>query len=154
MKSFKAFLKGFVYAGRGIVHCLHRERNMRVHFIVMIYMYGFLSGGFFEVPRTQLAVIFAANAMVMMGEMINTAIERTVDLVTAEKAELARHAKDTAAGAVLIAALFAVAIGIAILYQPEAFAKLAIYFKENILSLILFIISLPISAVYVFKERE
>lgn len=150
----KSFIKGFGYAGRGIAHCLHRERNMRVHFTVMIYMYSFLAGGFFEITRTQLAIIFAANAMVMMGEMINTSIERTVDLVTDEKKELAKHAKDTAAGAVLIAAIFAVAIGIAILYQPEAFAKLAIYFKENILSLILFIISLPAAAIYVFKERH
>lgn len=149
-----AFLKGFVYAGRGILHCLHRERNMRVHFICMIYMYGFLSGGFFEVSRTQLAIIFAANAMVMMGEMINTAVERAVDFTSTERADLAKQAKDTAAGAVLIAAIFAVAIGIVILYQPAAFAALADYFKSHIISLIIFLLSLPVAFIYIFAQRK
>lgn len=150
----KAFLKGFVYAGRGILYCLHRERNMRVHFICMVYMYGFLSGGFFEVSRTQLAIIFAANAMVMMGEMINTAIERAVDFTSKERSELAKHAKDTAAGAVLIAAIFAVCIGIAILWQPDAFRALTLYFKSHIALFIIFLLSLPVAFIYIFAQRK
>lgn len=77
----KALGMSFVYAIRGIFYCLHHERNMRIHFVCMAYMYFFLLGfDFFQLSRTQFAIIFLANAAVIMGELINTAVERTVDL--------------------------------------------------------------------------
>ena len=88
----------FVYAIRGIFYCLHHERNMRIHFVCMAYMYFFLLGfDFFQLSRTQFAIIFLANAAVIMGELINTAVERTVDLHSKGKHPLAKAAKDTAA---------------------------------------------------------
>ena len=97
----KALGMSFVYAIRGIFYCLHHERNMRIHFVCMAYMYFFLLGfDFFQLSRTQFAIIFLANAAVIMGELINTAVERTVDLHSKGKHPLAKAAKDTAAGAV------------------------------------------------------
>jgi diacylglycerol kinase len=105
----KALGMSFVYAIRGIFYCLHHERNMRIHFVCMAYMYFFLLGfDFFQLSRTQFAIIFLANAAVIMGELINTAVERTVDLHSKGKHPLAKAAKDTAAGAVLVAAIGAV----------------------------------------------
>ena len=99
----KALGMSFVYAIRGMFYCLHHERNMRIHCVCMAYMYFFLLGfDFFQLSRTQFAIIFLANAIVIMGELINTAVERAVDLHSKGKHPLAKAAKDTAAGAVLV----------------------------------------------------
>ena len=128
----KALGMSFVYAIRGIFYCLHHERNMRIHFVCMAYMYFFLLGfDFFQLSRTQFAIIFLANAAVIMGELINTAVERTVDLHSKGKHPLAKAAKDTAAGAVLVAAIGAVAAGVALLWQPPAFRALYQYYASH-----------------------
>lgn len=147
----KNLLKSFVYAFRGITYCIAHERNMRIHLCFTAYMFGFLTvHDFFEVSRTQFALLFAVCAMVLALEAVNTAIEKAVDLATKEINPLAKISKDAAAGAVLIAAIGAVAVGISILYQPESFVKMFEYYKENIPVLIGFIISFIASVIFVF----
>ena len=148
----KAVLKSFVYAGRGIAYCLLHERNMRIHFTFMVYMYCYLLiYDFFEISRTQFAVIFLANSMVMMGECINTAIEKCIDLVEEKYSKLAEISKDAAAGAVLIGAIFSVLVGLAVMLQPKAFEKMFLYYKENPLMLVVLILSLTLSMLFIFK---
>jgi diacylglycerol kinase len=60
----------------------------------------------------------AAVSAVWTAELMNTAVERTVDLVSPDEHPLAEAAKDTAAGAVLVASLFAVAVGLVVLAPP------------------------------------
>lgn len=147
----KALGMSFVYAIRGIFYCLHHERNMRIHFVCMAYMYYFLLAfDFFQLTRTQFAIIFLANAVVVAGELINTALERAVDLHCKEQHPLAKAAKDSAAGAVLAAAVGAVAVGVALLWQPPAFRALYQYFASHPGSLALFAVSLLFSVVYIF----
>ena len=148
----KSLIKSFGYAFSGIFKALRYERNMRIHFVCMIYMYSFLFVyDFFEITRTQLAVIFLANMAVVAAELINTAVERTVDLASEEYTENGKVAKDTAAGAVLVCAIFAVATGIAILGQPEAFSQMFLYYRENPVMLVVFILSLILATVFIFK---
>lgn len=148
----RAFLKSFTYAFKGVAFGLLNERNMRVHFTCLAYMVFFLLRyDFFQVSRTQAAILAVAAALVIVAEYINTAVERAVD--TASKGEIsenARIAKDTAAGAVLIAALFAVAVGIIILWQPEAFKALFAYYAANPISLVLFLLSFAVAVVFMF----
>lgn len=149
----KSLIKSFGYAFSGIFKALRYERNMRIHFVCMIYMYSFLFVyDFFEITRTQLAVIFLANMAVVAAELINTAVERTVDLASEEYTENGKVAKDTAAGAVLICAIFAVATGIAILGQPEAFSQMFLYYRENPVMLVVFILSIILATVFIFKD--
>lgn len=151
----KDLIKSFKYAFRGITYCLSRERNMRIHLCFMVYMFGFLTvHDFFEVSRTQIAVLIAVCALVLSLEAVNTAVEKAIDLETKEINQLAKISKDAAAGAVLIAAIGAVAVGIAILYQPEAFAAMFDYYKENIPVLIALIVSVAASCVFVFAGPE
>ncbi|MEG1551196.1 MAG: diacylglycerol kinase family protein, partial [Oscillospiraceae bacterium] len=94
-------LKSFKYAFRGIFFGLKYERNMRIHFVAMIYMYSFLLFfDFFKVSAVEFAIIFLANALVIAAELINTSIERTVDLASEGFSQKGMIAKDTAAGAV------------------------------------------------------
>ena len=146
----KGLLKSFVYAWSGIVTCIRQERNMRVHLVCMIYMYSYLLiYDFFEVSRTQFAIIFIANAIVVMGELFNTAIEAVVDMAEEKFSEkynrLAKISKDTAAGAVLVGAIFAVCTGIAILAQPDAFREMSAYYAEKPYMIDVLIASLVLS---------
>lgn len=148
----KSLIKSFGYAFRGIFMCLAKERNMRIHTVCMIYMYFFLFAfDFFEISCTQLSIILLANGLVMGGELINTAVERAVDLYGSEHTENGKIAKDCAAGAVLVFTIFSVLCGVAIMYQPEAFKALFSYFLANPVSIILFIISVVIFSIFIFK---
>ena len=147
----KNLAKSFVYAFRGITYCLANERNMRIHLCFTLFMFGFLTvHDFFEVTRTQFALLFAVCSSVLALECINTAIEKSVDLSTREKNPVAAIAKDAAAGAVLVSAIGSVAVGLAILYQPDAFAEMVEYYKENIPVLIVLIVSVAAAFVFVF----
>ncbi len=147
----KNLLKSFVYAFRGITYCIAHERNMRIHLCFAVYMFGFLTvHDFFEVSKTQLALLFFVCGCVMALEAVNTAVEKAVDLSTDEINQITKISKDAAAGAVLIAAIAAVAVGISILWQPEAFIKMFVYYKENIPVLVGFILSFAASVIFVF----
>lgn len=147
----KSLFKSFFYAFRGVFTALVSERNMRIHTVCMIYMYFFLFAfDFFEITRTQLAIIFIANGLVIGGELINTAIESVVDLYGEKRTEYGKVAKDCAAGAVLVFAIFSVLCGIAIMFQPEAFAKLFGFFADNLWALALFVLSVVIFTAFIF----
>lgn len=147
----KGLARSFVYAFRGLKYCVANERNMRIHLCFAAYMFGFLTvHDFFEVSRTQLAVLFAVCAIVIALEAVNTALERAVDLASKERSEGAKAAKDAAAGAVLAAAVGSVAVGLSILYQPQAFIKMAEYYKSHIPVLAALIVSVAASLAFVF----
>ncbi len=152
MNGLISLFKSFGYAFRGIYQALKYERNMRIHLVCIAYMYSFLLVyDFFKVSPTQFALIFLANAMVMAAELINTAVERTVDLASDKKTENGKLAKDAAAGAVLVCAIFAVLVGIAVLFQPQAFAALYNYYVEKPFMFLIFLISIALSTVFIFK---
>lgn len=148
----KNLIKSFGYAFSGIVYCINKERNLRIHLCFLVYMFGFLTvHDFFEVSKTQFAVLITVSALVIALELVNTGIEKAVDLAAEEKIlPFAKIAKDAAAGAVLIAAIGAVAVGLVILYQPSAFTAMAEYYKEHIPELILLTVTVLLSFVFVF----
>lgn len=108
----KPLLKTLSYGFNGIFYTLKHERNMVIHFLVMILV--IIAGIVFEITFVEWGVCFVLFALVLSLELMNTALENVVDLVTEEKKAKAKVAKDAAAGAVLVAAIFAVIIGVSI----------------------------------------
>lgn len=102
-------MKSFRYAFNGIKFALQTEQHMKVHLLCACIV--ILVGAYFNITRFEWLILLLTIALVMTLEMINTALEKVVDLVTEEFHPLAMHAKDVAAGAVLIASVFAVVIG-------------------------------------------
>lgn len=148
----KAFIKGFGYAFRGIAFGVINERNMRFHVSIFIYMMFFLLHyDFFEVSKTQFAILLMMSSLVMAGELFNTGIERAADAATLEKNEFVKIAKDAAAGAVLVLAIFSVAVGIIILYQPSAFTEMFCYFKNNPLYIAVLAITLILDGIFILS---
>ncbi len=151
MKYYKKLFLGFGYAFKGILYTVSHERNMRVHIVCMAYMYYYLFRyDFFTFTRTQLAVLILANGLVIAAELFNTAIERTVDAAVFERNAVAGHAKDAAAGGVFVCALFSVAVGCAILWQPEAFKLLREHYVNDPVYIFLFVLSVVVFSVFIF----
>lgn len=108
--------KTFGYAFEGILTGIRKERNMRIHTAAMILVVFF--GTVLGLSATEWCICLVLFGLVMALELVNTAVEAVVDLVTEERKPLAKTAKDTAAGAVLIAAIMAAVIG-CIIFLPK-----------------------------------
>ena len=111
-KEEKKLRNSFKYAYRGIISAFGSERNMKIHFSIMILV--LIAGLIFKISWLEWVICFLLFVLVISFELINTAIETTVDMVTKKINPEAKLAKDTSAGAVLFAALFAALIGIMI----------------------------------------
>ena len=116
--SVKALIKSFQHAFCGILTSFVIGRNIKVHYTAALA--AVLSGLSFGISKVELLIILLISSQVICLEMVNTAIERTVDLVTSEYHIYAKIAKDVAAGAVLVAAIFATIIG-GIIFLPYIF---------------------------------
>lgn len=110
----KSLARSFSFAGRGIRWVLATQRNMRIH--LGIAAAALLAAFWFKISLTELTLVVFAIALVTVAEMINSAVEKTVDLFTTEYHPLAGMAKDAAAGAVLLAAFFSVVIGVLVFF--------------------------------------
>lgn len=108
--------KSFGYAFQGIYTCISKERNMKIHcgFSVLVVIAGII----LKLSVTEWCICLTLFGLVMALELVNTSVEAVVDLVTEERKPLAKVAKDTAAGAVLIAAIMAAIIG-CIIFIPK-----------------------------------
>lgn len=108
--------KSFGYAFEGIFTCIRQERNMKIHLAaaVLVVIFGIVCG----LSAAEWCICLVLFGLVMALELVNTAVESVVDLVTEERKPLAKAAKDTAAGAVLIAAIMAAAAG-CIIFIPK-----------------------------------
>ncbi len=115
------FIASFEYAGQGLWYTFRTQRNMRVHLIIALLT--LLAGALFRISALEFALIFMMIGAVFAAEMINTAVECCVDLISPGYHDLAKKAKDVAAGAVLISAIVAVLVGICI-FLPRITALL------------------------------
>ncbi len=115
MKQFRGLSDSFNYAISGIVHGLKTQRNMRLHVAVMALV--LVASLFLNLSRIELAALFFAIGLVLISEMLNTAIESMIDLIIDTHHKIAGTAKDIGAGAVLIASITALTIGYLILYD-------------------------------------
>lgn len=108
----KAFLKSFLYALQGIWSGFADQRSLKVQIAVAIIVIG--AGFYVSITPVEWCIILICIGLVIGLEMLNSAIENLVDLVTLERKPLAGRIKDIAAGAVLIVSFTSVIIGVII----------------------------------------
>ncbi len=104
-----SIFQSFNHATEGVIHALRTQRNLGIHFLIAAAVLVAALG--FGVTRPELIALLLAITFVLVAELVNTAIEATVDVASTSFDPMAKLAKDIAAGAVLIAALNAVAVG-------------------------------------------
>lgn len=109
-------LRTFACAGHGLIYAIKKERNLRFHLLmtVVVSLFAWL----LKVNRVEWMILVLVFGSVITAELINTAIETTVNLVTEDYHLLAKIAKDVSAGAVLVTAIVAVIIGL-IIFIPK-----------------------------------
>lgn len=110
--SKKRLKNSFKFAVQGIRSALKTEQNLKIHFIITILVV--ILGIVLKINFTEWAICFLLFGFVITAELMNTAIEVTVDLAMPDINEKAKLAKDIAAGAVLVSSIVAVLIGLAI----------------------------------------
>jgi diacylglycerol kinase (ATP) len=99
----------FNHAAEGIIHALRTQRNLWIHFTIAAAV--LIAAAGFGASKLELAVLLVAITFVLVAELVNTAVEAAVDVASTAFDPMAKLAKDIAAGAVLVAALNAVAVG-------------------------------------------
>ena len=109
MIDIKKFFKSFKYAFEGIHYAFKNDQNLLVHLLVAFLVINLSIA--LRVTPSQMAILGLTMMMVITAEMINSAIEKMVDLITKEHRQEAKIAKDVAAGMVLVTAIAAAIIG-------------------------------------------
>jgi diacylglycerol kinase len=127
--TLKAFIlsriAAFGHAFRGWWYVLNTQHNTWIHTTVAIIV--FILGLWLKLPARDWAVLVLTIAIVFMAEFLNTAIEAVVDIASPVHHPLAKVGKDVGAGAVLVAALAAVLVGLLIL-GPPLWQKIGVWF--------------------------
>jgi diacylglycerol kinase len=103
-------------AFRGIGHVIATQRNAKIQCTIGVLT--LVAAGILRLPSSDWAILAITIAVVLAAETANTALEEIVNVISPEISEAARIAKDAAAGAVLLVALGAVAVGLCILGPP------------------------------------
>ena len=116
MIDFRKFIKSMSFAIQGIVSMFITENNARIHLLATTLVVS--AGFYFHLSSNEWLWVLLAIALVWIMEAVNTVIETLVDLVSPDFNPLAGKAKDIAAGAVLIASIFAIIVGI-IIFIPK-----------------------------------
>ena len=150
-KTRQGIIQAFNAAIEGILYTFKSERNMKIHYCVAVIV--LVASLFFDIGRIEMIMLIFAISLVVISEMFNTAIEKTIDMVTDTYHPLAKIAKDVAAGGVLIATLNSVVVGYLIFYNKLATISDSLIYtiRQSQLHVTLICIVLVLIAVVVVK---
>ena len=115
-RSIKRLFRSFKFATEGIIYAFTYEQNIIVHTIVALLV--ITLGIILKISHFEWLICFMLFGLVISTELINTSIEAMTDLICPKKDPLAKIAKDTASGAVLVFALVAFISGL-IIFVPK-----------------------------------
>ncbi len=118
-RGLKRFFASWSYSFQGLAYAYKYEQSMLIHFIATIF--AVTMGIILEINATEWLLIFISIGMVLAIELLNSAIEAVVDLVTLEIHPLAKIAKDTGSAATFIVSLISFVIGMTI-FIPKILA--------------------------------
>ena len=110
------FIKSFGYAGSGIKEAFQNEPNFRFHTLAGII--AIILGIIFHFSTIKFAILILTISFVIVLELINTCIEKIVDIISPNYSPVAKVVKDISAAVVLISAFAAIAVGL-LLFLPQ-----------------------------------
>ncbi len=150
----KRFIDSMNYALSGIIHAFKTEKNMKIHFAVALVV--IISSILLHVTRFELIAIVISITLVMLAELLNTAVEAIVDLITSEYHELARIAKNVAAGAVVLTAVNALVVGYLVFFRKISSFRLTslTYFSDLSAHITFASLAVVVAVVVALKSRQ
>ena len=150
-----SFTESLNHAVNGITYALKTERNIKIHFIATICV--LITCLWMDIDRTDLMMIIMAISIVIITEILNTAVESIVNLLSLSSHPLAKIAKDLSAGAVLIATINALACGYLVILpaiKRPIVMDVVTKIKEHYLHIIITVIILILIVIAVFKALD
>lgn len=111
----KKVVDSFNYAIEGIIYAVRTQRNMRIHMVVTLLV--LTACFFYNLSKGEILILTLSITLVVFAELINTSIESTIDIISNHYHPLAKIAKNTAAGAVLVTAINAIFVGYLIFWD-------------------------------------
>ena len=111
----KSVYDAFNNAIKGIIYSFKTQRNVKIQYLIAILI--LLLSLFINIEKIEFLILCLTISLVIITELINTAIEKTVDLCTKEYHPIAKTAKDVAAGAVALSALNAIIVAVLIVFM-------------------------------------
>ena len=115
-KGLKKFFNSFTYPVKGLKYAYRNEQNLVVDIGIALIV--IIASFIFKVSLIEAAILALTIGLVLAGELINTAIEATVDLVTEDYHPLAKVAKDTSSAAVFVISIVSIIVGL-IIFLPK-----------------------------------
>ena len=146
-------VKSFYYAIRGFLSVFVTESHMRFHLCTALFVL-FFANKFYRLTSAQLAVLILTISSVFITEIVNTSIERLSDAVTKEYSKYIEFAKDSAAGAVLVAAITSIIVAFILLFDISVFKFIAMYYATHILRLSVLILCVVVALLFVAVKPE
>ena len=154
----KRLVDSFNFAIEGLISALKNEKHMKVHILAAIIIV--ILAIVINASKVEILIISLSVSFVIITELVNTAVEAIVDLVSPERHPLAKLAKDVAAGAVLVAAINALCVGYLLFYDKlldifDGANKLHVIAgrKGNISILILILVSILVIVLKTFFRK-
>ena len=126
-KRVYSMKKSFLNAVAGIVYCIKTQKNIPI--IFGFALLALIFSWWFSISKIELLFVLTAIFLVIITEVVNTAIERAIDLASEEYHPLARISKDAAAGAVLIAVIYSVLCGL-IIFLPRVISLITVSYTH------------------------
>ncbi len=121
--SKKSFFDSFRYAYTGILIVYQEEKNFRIQLVAAGIAVG--AGLFFSLTSVEWAILVLAITAVLAGELLNSAMERYIDIVKPRVSVYAQVMKDIMAGMVLVASLASIVVA-CFLFIPKVLSKFTV----------------------------
>ena len=144
-------LWSFNYAIQGIVYALRTQRNMRLHAVAATAV--LIASLLFRISALELVAVIFAIGLVLVTELVNTAIEAAIDVSTERIDPLAKTAKDVAAGAVLVASLIAVVVGFVVFFNSLATSADTLFVRVSEAPVYLTVVALGLTSLAVLASK-
>lgn len=150
-KQIRKLSQSFKFALRGIRQCIRTERNFRIHLCAALYVAVFALLG--QMDGTRCAILCLCFAMMMGAELMNTAIERLCDRNARGYDGAVRDAKDIAAAAVFVCALFCVVVGAMFFLNAAIIDNIYDFLKGRLWVAGVIALTIPVSIAFIFDLR-
>lgn len=149
-RGLKGLFNSFKYAFSGFCYCMFNERNMRIHMIASMFVITF--SPFYNFTKEQYGILLSICALVIVMEMINTAVEGICNYISPGYSEMARIVKDIVAGAVFLTSAVAVVIGAIFFGNIQVIIKIATFLYSQPLACVVLVFTIACSVLFI-KDR-
>lgn len=151
-REFRKLAASFKAALAGLSRTARTERNFRIHICSMLYVLFFAWLG--NINKHYYPALFLCFGLVIVTEIINSVIELICNVISNRFDMILKAIKDMAAGAVLVGAICAAAVGMYVFARPEIINNVVLSLFQNLHISLVLIISIPVAVIFILGKKS